>query len=140
MGFPKWMRGLGKVYNEYGSSIFIEVPLSRLEETMKKIKSHGVNVVNAISGYDSGKDIELLYHFVHAGLVLSVKTRIKRTAPSIHSVIGLFPSAMVFEQENHEMLGIDFRGNPSLKPLLLSDASPKFPLRKEVKNEKKVKT
>ena len=138
MKFPLWMKELGKVYREQGSSIFVEVPLSRLEENMKGIKRHGIDVVNAISGYDSGKDIEVLYHFIHRGIVLTVKTRVRRELSAVPSMVRLFPSAMLFEQENHEMLGLKFTGNPNMKPVLLSRASPKTPLRKkEVNDEKK---
>ncbi len=136
--YPEWMKELGKVYREQGASLFVEVPLSRFEETMKRIKRHGIDVVNAISGYDSGRDIEVLYHFIHRGIVLTVKTRIRRELSAVPSMIRLFPSAMLFERENHEMLGLSFTGNPRLKPVLLSRVSPKTPLRKkEVNDEKK---
>ncbi len=133
MTFPRWMRELGKVYKEQGEAIFLEVPLSIFEKTMETIKSHNVRVVNAISGYDSGRDMELVYHFVHAGLVLSVKFRIERKKPLIPTVTGMFPSAMLFEQENHEMLGVKFEGNHQLGQVLLSGDSPKTPLNKDVK-------
>ncbi len=131
MSFPRWMRELGKVYKKQKSAIFVEVPLSRLEEAMKRIRTHGINVVNAISGYDSGKDIYVLYHFIHAGLVLTLKVKASRNKPVVPSVVGLFPSAGLFERENHEMLGIDFKGNPSLKPVLFAPDTPKAPLRKK---------
>lgn len=142
MKCPEWMKRLGRVRREQGSSIFVEVPLSGLEKTMERLKRHGIGVVSAISGYDSGRDIEVLYHFIHHGIVLTVKTRVKREASAVPSVVKLFPSAMLFEQENHEMLGLKFTGNPKMRPVLLGKTSPKTPLRKkeplkEVKNGKK---
>ena len=131
MSFPGWMKELGKAYKEQGKAIFTEVPLSGLERTMKNIRGHDIRVVNGISGYDSGKDIQVLYHFVHAGLVLTVKVRISRERSEVPSVIGIFPNAMLFEQENHEMLGLKFIGNKSLDPVLLAGDSPRFPLRKK---------
>jgi NADH:ubiquinone oxidoreductase subunit C len=131
MSFPGWMKGLGKVCKEQGHAIFTEIPLSGLEKTMKEIRSHDILAVNGISGYDSGKDIQILYHFVHAGLVLSVKTRVSREKSEIPSVTGIFPNAMLYEQENHEMLGLKFIGNKSLEPVLLAGDSPRFPLRKK---------
>lgn len=131
MSFPRWIRELGKVYRELPPAIFIEIPLSGLEDTMKDMRRHGITVVNAISGYDSGKDMEVLYHFIHAGMVLTLRVVVNRDNPSVPSVAGLFPSAALFESENHEMLGIDFRGNPSLKPVLFSPDTPKTPLRKK---------
>ena len=131
MSFPEWMRRMGKVYKEQGSSIFVEIPLSGFERVMKLIRSHGIAVVNAISGYDSGKNIEILYHFIHTGVVLTVKVKISRKNPSIPSLKELFPSADIFERENHEMLGINFKGNKNLKPILLAEDSPTAPLRKD---------
>jgi NADH:ubiquinone oxidoreductase subunit C len=127
--FPSWMRNLGKVYKEQGSAIFIEAPVRNFEKTMETIRSRGIVCVNAITGCDSGKDMELLYHFIHAGLVLTVKFRIPRDA-SMPTLINTFPSALLFEQEAHEMLGVDFLGNTNLKRVLLSETSPKTPLRK----------
>ena len=131
MSFPEWMRKIGKVYKEQGSSIFVEIPLSSFERVMKLIRSHGIAVVNAISGYDSGKNIEILYHFIHTGVVLTVKVKISRKSSTIPSVKDMFPSADIFERENHEMLGINFKGNDNLKPILLAEDSPRTPLRKD---------
>lgn len=131
MSFPGWMKELGKVYKEQGKAIFTEVPLPKLERTMKNIRGHDIRVVNGISGYDSGKDIQVFYHFVHAGLVLTVKVRISRERSEIPSVTGIFPNAMLFEQENHEMLGLKFIGNDSLDPVMLAGNPPRFPLRKK---------
>lgn len=124
------MHSLGKVYKEQGDAIFAEVPLSRFNSTMEEIRSRGIRVVNSITAHDSGKDLELLYHFVHAGQVLTMKFRLSRKKPEVPTVTGMFPSAMLFEQEAHEMTGVNFIGNKSLTYLLLSDASPKDPLRK----------
>jgi NADH:ubiquinone oxidoreductase subunit C len=135
------MKELGRVCREQGSSIFVEVPLSRFIKAMERVKSHGISTVNAISGYDSGRDIEVMYHFISQGIVLTVKTRVKREGSAIPSVVSLFPSAMLFEQENHEMLGLNFTGNRNMRPVLLSKTSPKTPLRKretrkEARNDK----
>ena len=100
------------------------------EKAMERVRHHGIGTVNAISGYDSGKEIEVLYHFIHQGIALTVKTRVSRKDSAVPSVVSLFPSAMLFEQENHEFLGIDFRGNQSLGPVLLARDSPKCPLAK----------
>ena len=130
MTFPSWVRKIGKVYNEQGLAIFIEAPAKDFEDVMKRISDHRVRVVSAISGYDSGKEIEMIYHFIHAGHIINIKFKIPREKPSIPSCAETFPSAMLFEQENHEFLGIDFPGNENLKPILLADTSPKAPLRK----------
>ena len=134
MTFPRWMRDLGKVYKEQGPSLFVEVPLTRFEQTMKAIESHGIRTVNAITGCDSGSDMEVLYHFVHTGIVLTIKFRVDRKEPVIPTVTRMFPSGMVLEQETFEMLGVDFAGNRSLRMVLLTDKAPKNPLCKNLKS------
>jgi NADH:ubiquinone oxidoreductase subunit C len=131
MNYPEWVKGLGRVYREQGSSVFVEVPLAGFEDAMKRIKGHGIDTVNAISGHDSGKEIEVMYHFIRHGVVLTVKTTTGRKDSAVPSIVRLFPSAMLFEQENHEMLGLRFTGNPKMKPVLLSKDSPRTPLRKK---------
>jgi NADH:ubiquinone oxidoreductase subunit C len=123
------MRELGKVYREQREAIFVEIPLSKLEPTMKAIRKHGINVISCISAHDSGRDMEVLYHFIHTGIVLNIKTRVKRPRLSLPSITGIFPNAILFEQENHEMFGMEFRGAPML-PILLAEDSPPNPLRK----------
>jgi NADH:ubiquinone oxidoreductase subunit C len=137
MKIPDWMRRLGKVTGEQDDAIFVDVPVSKLEPTIDRIKERGIVAVNGITVYDSGKEMEVLYHFIHRGVVLSLRFRIDRGKPSIQSIDGKFPSAMLFEQENHEMFGIEFIGNRSLKPLLLDRKSPRVPLKKNQEKEEK---
>jgi NADH:ubiquinone oxidoreductase subunit C len=128
--FPSWMMSLGKAYKQQGDALFTEAPLSRFEHVMESLRHHGIRVCNAITGYDSGKDYEVLYHFVHAGLVLTVKFRISRDAPKIPSLAKVFPSAHLFELETREMLGVEFVGNHDMRSVMLSDEAPRTPLRK----------
>lgn len=139
MQYPEWMRDLGKVYREQEGSLFVEVPLSGFMDAMKGLKRHGIDTVNAISGHDSGSEIEVMYHFIRHGFVLTVKTATDRKGSTVPSIVRLFPSAMLFEQENHEMLGLRFKGNPKMRPVLLSKDSPKTPLRKKPGREAKGK-
>ncbi len=138
--FPKWMRGIGKVVRESREAIFVQVPLSRLERALASAKKHGAARISSITGYDTGKELGLVYTLVHAGLVLNIKVRLDRKKPEVPSVREAFPSAHLYEMENHEMFGIEFRGNNDMKPVLLAEDSPKCPLfRKEEKNAAKGK-
>ena len=130
MTFPRWMTGLGKIYKQQGHFLFTEVPASKFDDTMKFLRSHSVRVVSAISSHDSGKELEVIYHFVHAGVVLNIKFRVSRTKPELPTVVPIFPSAQIFEQENHEALGINFVGNQNLKPILFASTTPHCPLKR----------
>jgi NADH-quinone oxidoreductase subunit C len=60
-----------------------------------------------------------------------VRTRVPREAPSIGSVVPMYPGALWHERETHEMFGIDFPGHPDLTPLLLPPEFDGHPLRKD---------
>lgn len=66
---------------------------------------------------------------------LTVKVPISREEPEIPSVIGVWATADWQEREQHEMFGIVFEGHPNLKPLLLTDDFPGFPMRRDFPNE-----
>lgn len=60
-----------------------------------------------------------------------LRTRVPRDAPTVPSVVELYPGAAWHERETHEMFGIDFAGHGELKPLLLPPEFEGHPLRKE---------
>ncbi len=49
----------------------------------------------------------------------------------IDSVVDVYAGASWHERETHEMFGIDFRGHPDMKPLLLAPEFEGYPLRKD---------
>jgi NADH-quinone oxidoreductase subunit C len=60
-----------------------------------------------------------------------LRTRVPRDAPSVASVVDIYPGAAWHERETHEMFGIDFAGHGELRPLLLPPEFEGNPLRKE---------
>jgi hypothetical protein len=51
--------------------------------------------------------------------------------PAVDSLVSLYGSAGFAERECHDMYGIDFRGNPDLRPILLYEGFVGHPLRKD---------
>ena len=51
--------------------------------------------------------------------------------PAIPSVVSLWPGANWHERETYDMFGIKFTGHPDLRRILMWEAYPYFPLRKE---------
>jgi NADH:ubiquinone oxidoreductase subunit C len=92
---------------------------------------------NIASGMDTRQFIEILYHFTFEDLNLLVSLRVKlnRAKPSIASLTSVCEAVNWIEREMHELLGIDFKGHPELKRLLLPDSWPKgvYPLRTDYK-------
>ena len=130
---------IGKIYREQRDSIFIEIPESGLLKVLEDLKGAGIKRVADISGYDNGKEIELIYRLPYGNdaRLLNLKVRISRKNPKVRSALELFPSAYLYERETHEFLGVVFEGHPDMKRMLLTDGSPRAPLRKQVKEEVK---
>jgi Ni,Fe-hydrogenase III component G len=87
------------------------------------------------TGVDTPDAIEVMYHwaFDRLGCVVTVRTYLDRKDPQIDSLAPFCPAAEWLEREMWELLGIQFRGHPDLRHLLLSDDWPegKFPLRRD---------
>ena len=86
------------------------------------------------SGTDSRSQIDIIYHFADdlSGDVISFRTAIKdKRNPSIDSLTPVCKAADWIEREMHELLGINFKGHPKLKHLLLGEDWPEgdYPLR-----------
>ena len=91
-------------------------------------------------GVDLGDgEFEVVYVFwsqVHR-LLCQLRVRLKEPDLVVDSVCDIFPGLEWHERETHEMFGIDFRGHPDLRPLLLPDELVgKYPLRKSFKTDR----
>jgi len=60
-----------------------------------------------------------------------VRTRVPLDAPTVPSIVDIYPGAAWHERETHEMFGVDFDGHPGLAPLLLPPEFEGHPLRKD---------
>ena len=88
------------------------------------------------TGIDTPKDFEIIYHFSldKTGQFYSLRVSVEdKEHPEIDSIARLFPGAEWIEREIWEMLGINFKGHPNLKRLLLADDWPEneYPLRQK---------
>ena len=91
------------------------------------------------SGYDIGKNIELVYHFsIYFGvrykeISLNITVELPKSKPEIESICDLIPGALITEQEKQEMLGIKIKGIPKDERVFISDDFPKgiYPWRKD---------
>ena len=77
---------------------------------------------------------EIIYHFSNdpAGEIYSLRVILEdKLRPEVQSITPLFPGAEWIEREAWEMLGINFKGHPNLKRLLLAEEWPEgeYPLR-----------
>ncbi|MFA4989511.1 MAG: NADH-quinone oxidoreductase subunit C [Candidatus Omnitrophota bacterium] len=87
-----------------------------------------------LSATDMPDYFEAIYHFSNdpAGEIYSVRVILEdKLKPEIQSITPLLPAAEWIERESWEMLGINFKGHPNLKKLLLDEDWPEgdYPLR-----------
>jgi NADH:ubiquinone oxidoreductase subunit C len=110
-----------------------------LPTVQKLIQNLGFHHLSAITGLDVGDAVELLYHFWRNSVLVTLRTKIPKTALTTASLVSLIPGAILYEMEVHDMLGVRFEGNPWMeRKLLLPDAYPVKappPLRKEADPE-----
>ncbi|MCK5474779.1 MAG: NADH-quinone oxidoreductase subunit C [Candidatus Aenigmarchaeota archaeon] len=125
---------LGKITATKSNAIDIEVPFASLHKQIAKLRLSGFYRISTITGIDTGKEIEIIYHISNEIFTINIKTKISRNNPSIETIVDYFPGAALYEREVAEMLGIRIKGNLKPKNIFLDDASPKAPLRKK-KNE-----
>lgn len=87
------------------------------------------------SGVDTRNTVEILYHFSidEVGFIVTLRVILNKSDLEIESLTPLMKCAEWIEMEIHEMLGVNFKGHPNLKHLLLKDDWPKgnYPLRRD---------
>ena len=81
--------------------------------------------------------MEILYHFTieDINLLISLRVKLSKSKLEIDSLAPSFEAANWIEREIHELFGINFKGHPDLRRLLLSDEWPEgvYPLRRDYK-------
>ena len=115
--------------------IFISVPKDDLLKTINILSSElNVQHLSTITARDTGSEIEILYHFLLNGVVITVRTACSRDDPTVNTIVNIFPGAVLYERELNDILGIVPKGHPDLKRLVLPDDwVGGYPLRKDWK-------
>ena len=90
-----------------------------------------------ITGLENGDNFEILYHLAQEGTgdLLTLRDAVPVSAPKTKSIAGLFQSAVWYEREMLDLLGIEFDGLPAGNRYPLPDGWPEgdHPLRKNWK-------
>jgi len=131
--------------------VYVDIDRADVAETTRILhKDLGTRFCIA-SGMEMETDFEILYHFMFEdesspqyGVLATVRIHLDKESPAADSITAGVPSAMWIEREMHELLGIQFRNHPDMRPLLLAEDWPKdvYPLRRgrpwEGKVERKI--
>jgi len=89
------------------------------------------------SGVDTRDGFDIVYHFCFdaESAVVNLQTSLGKDKPEVDSLAPFIAGAAFVEREIHDLFGINFKGHPNLKRLILSDDWPEgvYPLRKDYK-------
>ncbi len=128
---------LGTVEQVRWNRIKVTTPVAKIREAILRAQSLlGCDHVVQISAVDNGKTFELIYHLIGPHrMIIALAIEIPRDKPEVPTTSDLLPPAGIYERQIHDLLGIGFRGHPSLKRLILNEDWPEneYPLRKDWK-------
>ena len=115
--------------------IFINVSRNDLIKTVNILSSElNINHLSTITARDTGQEIEILYHFLLNGVVITIRTACPKDDPMVDSIVSIFPGAVLYERELNDILGVIPKGHPDLRRLVLPDDwVGGYPLRKDWK-------
>ncbi len=110
-------------------------------ESLRKIAKYIFKTLearfNIASGVDARNHTEILYHFIieEINLIISLRVKLAKVKPEIDSLATIFEGANWIEREMRELFGINFKGHPDLRSLLLPEDWPEgvYPLRRDYK-------
>lgn len=90
---------------------------------------------NTATAVDHPENIEIMYHFNvdRLGLIITLRIYAPKDDCAVESLVPVANAVGWIEREMHELFGVEFKGHPDMKPLLLPDDWPKdkYPMRKE---------
>jgi len=87
--------------------------------------------LSTITGHDSGREIEMLYHFVIEGCALNLRAAVPKGVDRIDTITPVVPAAVMYEREVMDLFGVSIVGHPDPRRLVLPEDWPEgdFPLR-----------
>ena len=126
-----------EVFDKSAKRVYVEIkPESIIKVAQYIFQDLGARF-NIASGVDARDNMEILYHFTidEINLLISLRVKLQKSKLEIDSLACIFEGANWTEREMYELLGINFKGHPDLRKLLLSDDWPEgiYPLRCDYK-------
>ncbi len=136
--------GIGIEFNICFDQVYGQVDagdILKLSKILKEDRGLSFEYIRSITGSDFEDHFEIvysLYSFANNWPV-NIKVKLDHEKPQVDSIISVYRGADWFEREIWEMLGIDIKGHPGLKPFLLVGDEDFHPLLKsfEIKWEER---
>ena len=114
--------------------IYIDITPQSVQEASRLMLEEFAARLQIATGVDSSDGYEVMYHWAldDEDCVVTIRVTVEHEAPALDSLAVMCPAAEWIEREMWELLGIEFRGHPDMRHLLLDDAWPEgnYPLRR----------
>ncbi len=114
----------------------LEVDPAGLREVARLLRDEpeiACDMLSCVSGTDMLDHIQVVYH-LHSlpnGLTIQMRVHLDKEKPVVDSLVPVWPGADWLERETYDLLGVEFKGHPDLRRILLSDDFVGHPLRKD---------
>ena len=114
--------------------IYIDITPQSLQEASRLMLDEFAARLQIATGMDSSDGYEVLYHWAldKEGFVITLRVLLDHDSAELDSIALMCPAAEWIEREMWELLGIQFRGHPDMRHLLLADDWPEgnYPMRR----------
>ncbi len=131
-------------FHESSGQLFCEInrtDIKKFCELLNQDKDLSFEYIKCLTAVDYIDYLEMVYclYSFKNNWSLNIKVRLDAEKPSVESVTSIYRGADWHEREMAEMFGIDIKGHPNLKTLLLAGDEKGPPLRKsyEIRWEEK---
>lgn len=114
----------------------LTAPKEIIAQLCRELKESGVLLFDhlmCLSGVDYKDRLEVVYHLYSYELKhkVTLKVNVDRNNPEIDTVVPVWETANWHEREAYDMFGINFKGHPDLRRILLPQEWEGYPLRKD---------
>jgi NADH:ubiquinone oxidoreductase subunit C len=132
--------GIGIEFDTYFDQVYGMVDskdILKLAKILKDDKDLSFKYIRSITGSDFEDHFEIVYSLFsfENNWPVNIKVNLGHEKPKVDSIVSVYRGANWFEREIWEMLGIDIKGHPKLKPLLLVGDEDFHPLLKSFENK-----
>ena len=114
--------------------IYIDITPQSVQEASRLMLDEFAARLQIATGVDSSDGFEVLYHWAldKEGFVITLRVLLDHDSAELDSIALMCPAAEWIEREMWELLGIQFKGHPDLRHLLLADDWPEgnYPMRR----------
>jgi NADH-quinone oxidoreductase subunit C len=127
------------VFDESGEWLNITVAESSLKKIAGLLNKSPFNFdyLFCLTCVDWKIDFTLVYHLsstIHRHTIV-IKSKVDRSNPEIDTVSDIWKGANFFEREVFDLFGVNFKGHPDMRRLIMPDDWEGWPLRKDYVDE-----